>query len=188
MGRVCDTPDVAAVMRRRPRPPCGDDPVLWNAIQTNRRATEGAWIEDRLIWLVWVGLIALVTSWFAVPRIPGAGRAATGAAPEAFTMPAWNPLVRVIGDRLIMLYDGPAAGQGPAWSSTSPLRHCSAFRAFRAYVLELYGAAVEGVGRGAREPRHLAWPDRNSRSPLGGRSSGAGGMLGPVPSRLGGAP
>ena len=53
--------------RRRPHPPCGDDPVLWNAIQTNRRATVGAWVEDRLIFLVWIGLIALVTSWFAVP-------------------------------------------------------------------------------------------------------------------------
>jgi hypothetical protein len=47
--------------------PCGDDPVLWNAIQTNRRATVGAWIEVRLVGLVWIGLIALVTSWFAVP-------------------------------------------------------------------------------------------------------------------------
>ena len=41
--------------RRRPRPPCGDDPVLWNAIQTNRRATVGAWIEVRLVGLVWIG-------------------------------------------------------------------------------------------------------------------------------------
>src|SRR5262249_50825530 len=53
--------------RSRPRPPCGDDPVLWNAIQASRRATVGAWIEDRLIYLVWIGLIVLVTSWFAVP-------------------------------------------------------------------------------------------------------------------------
>ena len=99
--------------RRRPRPPCGDDPVLWNAIQTNRRATVGAWIEDRLIGLVWIGLIALVTSWFAVPAFRELAARGYGAAPEAFTMPAWNPLVRVLVDKLIMPGRRPGSGAGP---------------------------------------------------------------------------
>lgn len=167
--------------RRRLRPPCGDDPVLWNAIQTNRRATVGAWIEDRLIWLVWVGLIALVTSWFAVPAFRELAARGYGAAPEAFTMPAWNPLVRVIGDKLIMPADGPAAGQ-------ARLEFNIALRLFSAlwaggYVVELYGAAVEGV---KRERERGTWLGLIA-TPLSGWEILRAKMLGPVLSRRRGA-
>ena len=170
--------------RRRPRPPCGDDPVLWNAIQTNRRATVGAWTEDRLIWLVWIGLIALVTSWPSrVPAFRELARAATGAAAlEAFTMPAWNPCVAV-GDKLIMPADGPAAGQARLEFNIA-LRQVSAFWAW-AYVLVLYGAAVEGVEAGAGAGRHLARSDRDPALRLGDPFRAK--MLGPVLSRFGGA-
>ena len=52
-------------------------------------------------------------------------------------MPAWNPLVRVLGDNFIMPADGPAAGQARLEFNIA-LRQCSAFWAW-AYVLELYG-------------------------------------------------
>ena len=167
--------------RRRPRPPCGDDPVLWNAIQTNRRATVGAWIEVRLVGLVWIGLIALVTSWFAVPAFRELAARGYGAAPEAFTMPAWNPLVRVIGDKLIMPADGPAAGQARLEFNIA-LRQFSAFWAW-AYVVELYGAAVEGV---KRERERGTWLGLIA-TPLSGWEILRAKMLGPVLSRLGGA-
>src|SRR3954449_3912195 len=164
--------------RRRPRPPCGDDPVLWNAIQTNRRATVGAWIEDRLIFLVWIGLIALVTSWFAVPAFRELAARGYGAAPEAFTMPAWNPLVRVLGANFIQTAGGPAAGQARLEFNIA-LSQCSAFWAW-AYVLELYGAATVGV-KGERE--RGTWLGLIA-TPLSGGEIFRAKMLGPVLSRL----
>src|SRR4051794_13952288 len=164
--------------RRRPRPPCGDDPVLWNAIQTNRRATVGAWIEDRLIWRVWIGLVALVTSWFAVPAFRELAARGYGAAPEAFTMPAWNPLVRVLCDKLIMPADGPAAGQARLEFNIA-LRQCSAFWAW-AYVLELYWAATVGV----KEERERGTWLGLIATPLSGWEILRAKMLGPVLSRL----
>jgi hypothetical protein len=166
--------------RRRPRPPCGDDPVLWNAIQTNRRATVGAWIEDSLIWLVWIGLIALVTSWFAVPAFRELAACGYGAAPEAFSMPAWNPLVRVIGDRLIMPANGPAAGQARL-EFNIVLRQVSAIWAW-GYVLALYGAAVEGM---KAERERGTWLGLIA-TPLSGWEILRAKMLGPVLSRPGG--
>jgi hypothetical protein len=167
--------------RRPPRPPCGHDPVLWNAIQTNRRATVGAWIEVRLVGLVWIGLIALVTSWFAVPAFRELAARGYGAAPEAFTMPAWNPLVRVIGDKLIMPAEGPAAGQARLEFNIA-LRQFSAFWAW-AYVLELYGAAALGVKRDRERGTWLGL----IATPLSGWEILRAKMLGPVLSRLGGA-
>jgi hypothetical protein len=164
--------------RRRPRPPCGDDPVLWYAIQTNRRATVGAWIEDRLVGLIWIGLIALVTSWFAVPAFRELAARGYGAAAEAFTMPAWNPLVRVLCDKLIMPAEGPAAGQARLEFNIA-LRQFSAFWAW-AYVLEFYGAAAEGVKRQRERGTWLGL----IATPLSGFEILRAKMLGPVLSRL----
>src|SRR5262249_31104305 len=122
--------------RRRPRPPCGDDPVLWNAIHTNRRATMGAWIEGRLIGPVWIGLIARVTSWFAVPAFQELAARGYGAAPEAFTMPAgMNPMSRVLCDKLIMPAGGPASGQ-------ARLEFNIALRQFSAFFEMIYFFAI----------------------------------------------
>jgi hypothetical protein len=167
--------------RRRPRPPCGDDPVLWNAIHTGRRATVGAWIEGRLIWLVWIGLIALVTSWFAVPAFRELAARGYGAAPEAFTMPALNPMSRVFGDKLIMPAGGPAAGQVRLEFNIA-LRLFSAFFAW-IYVLFLLGAAREGV-KGERE--RDTWRSLIA-TPLSGWEILRAKMLGPVLKVRGGA-
>ncbi len=141
----------------------------------------GAWIEDRLIGLVWIGLIALVTSWFAVPAFRELAARGYGAAPEAFTMPAWNPLVRVLGDKLIMPAAGPAAGQARLEFNIA-LRLCSAVWV-GGYVVELYGAAVEGV---KRERERGTWLGLIA-TPLSGWEILRAKMLGPVLSRRRGA-
>jgi hypothetical protein len=167
--------------RRRPRPPCGDDPVLWNAIQANRRANVAAWIEGQLIVLVWLGSIALATSWFAVPAFRELAARGYGAAPEAFTMPAGEPFTRVAVDKMIMPAGGPAAGQARLEFNVA-LRHFSAFCVFF-YVLELATAAAEGVkGERARD----TWLGLIA-TPLTGREILRAKMLGPVLRRLGGA-
>ena len=71
-------------------------------------------------------------------------------------MPAWNPLVRVLGDKLIMPAAGPAAGQARLEFNIA-LRLCSAVWV-GGYVVELT-AAVAGM-KGA-EAAHLARFDRN---------------------------
>jgi hypothetical protein len=134
--------------RRRPRPACGDDPVLWNAIHTNRRTTVGAWIEGRLVGLVWIGLIALVTSWFAVPAFRELAARGYGAAPEAFAMPDGNPVARVLAHKMIMLAGGTAAGQARLEFNIA-LRQFSAFCAWF-YIIAIGAAAAEGV-KGERE-------------------------------------
>src|SRR5262249_25068710 len=134
--------------RRRPRPPCKDDPVLWNAIHSNRRATVAGWIEGQLIGLVWIGSIALATSWFAGPAFRELAARGYGAAPEAFTMPDGNPFARVLVDKMIMPAGDPASGQGRLEFNIA-LRQFSAFCVFF-YVVAIVGAAAEGV-KGERE-------------------------------------
>jgi hypothetical protein len=169
--------------RRRPRPPCGDDPVLWNAIHTNRRATVGAWIEGRLIGLVWIGLIALVTSWFAVPAFRELAARGYGAAPEAFTMPdGVNPFSRVLCEKLMMMpAGGPASGQARLEFNIA-LRQFSAFCAL-IYLSTILGAAAEGV---KRERARDTWPSLIA-TPLTGREILRAMMLGPVLRGRGGA-
>jgi ABC-type Na+ efflux pump permease subunit len=168
--------------RRRPRPPLSDDPVLWNAIHVNRRATVGAWIEGRLIGLVWIGLIALVTSWFAVPAFRELAARGYGAAPEAFTMPAgMNPLSRVLCDKLIAPVGGPAAGQARLEFNIA-LRQFSAFFAM-IYFFEIVVGAAQGV-KGERE--RDTWRSLIA-TPLSGWEILRSKMLGPVLRGRGGA-
>jgi hypothetical protein len=161
--------------RRRPRSPCGDDPVLWNAIHTGRRATVAAWIEGRLIGLVWIGLIALVTSWFAVPAFRELAARGYGAAPEAFTMPAGvNPLSRVLCDKLIMPAGGPADGQ-------ARMEFNIVLRLFSGFFGLLYPfAIVYGVAEGVKGERvRDTWLGLLA-TPLSGWEILRAKMLGPV--------
>jgi hypothetical protein len=96
-------------------------------------------------------------------------------------MPAWNPLVRVIGDKSIMPADGPAAGQARLEFNIA-LRLCSAVWV-GGYVVELYGAAVAGV---KRERERGTWPGLIA-TPLSGWEVLRAMMLGPVLSRRRGA-
>ena len=93
-------------------------------------------------------------------------------------MPAWNPLVRVIGDKLIMPAHGPAAGQARLEFNIAS-RLCSAFWAWPD-VLDLYGAAVGGV---KREWERGTWLGLIATS-LSGCEILRAMMLGPVLSRL----
>jgi hypothetical protein len=93
-------------------------------------------------------------------------------------MPAWNPLLRVLADKLIMPAGGLAAGQARLEFNIA-LRQFSAFWAW-GYVLELYGAAVEGV---KRERERGTWLGLIA-TPLSGWEILRAKMLGPVLSRL----
>jgi hypothetical protein len=170
--------------RRRPRPPCNDDPVLWNAIHTNRRATVAEWIAGRLIGLVGLGLLALATSRFAVPAFVELAERGYGAAPEAFTVPdddSFGPLL--VGKMLLLLRSpvGPAPGQARLEFNIA-LRQCSAFFAML-YVFAIVGGALEGV-KGERE--RDTWLGLIA-TPLTGWEILRAKMLGPVLRGRGGA-
>jgi len=147
----------------------------------NSVSTVGAWVEGCLISVVWIGSIALATSWLAVPAFRELAARGYGAAPEAFTMPAWNPLVRVIGDKLIMPADGPAAGQARLEFNIA-LRQFSAFCVWF-YVFVIVADAAESV---KRERERDTWLGLIA-TPLTGWEILRAKMLGPVLRRLGGA-
>ena len=96
---------------RLPRPPCGDDPVLWHAVYSNRTASPLARIFGHLINLIWLGFIGVVMGWFAVAAFKELADRGYGTAPEAFTMPEANPLARAVIAMLVMPTGGPSPGQ-----------------------------------------------------------------------------
>jgi hypothetical protein len=148
-GRISRLRALRLSRRRRPRPPCNDDPVLWNAIHTNRWATVAGWTVGRLIGLVGLGLLALATSRFAVPAFVELAERGYGAAPEAFTVPdddSFGPLL--LSKMLLRPPVGPAPGQARLEFNIA-LRWLSAFFAM-IYAWVIVGVAVEGV-KGERE-------------------------------------
>jgi hypothetical protein len=183
-GRISRLRALRLSRRRRPRPPCNDDPVLWNAIHTNRRATVAGWFAGRLIGLVGLGLLALATSRVAVPAFAELAERGYGAAPEAFTVPDENSFASLlIGKMLLLLRSpiGPAPGQARLEFNIA-LRQLSVLFAM-VYVFAIVGGAVEGVkGERVRD----TWLGLIA-TPLTGREILRAKMLGPVLRSLGGA-
>src|SRR5262249_18422913 len=50
----------------RPRPPCGDDPVLWHEMHTGRMISKPSLWADRMCNALWFGLLIYELSWFAL--------------------------------------------------------------------------------------------------------------------------
>jgi len=82
--------------RRRRRPPCGDDPVLWNEKYSARGVTEGERLSGRLVGLVVLALFGYVTWWFAWPAFRELADLGYGPAPEGVLPLDLNPLARMI--------------------------------------------------------------------------------------------
>ena len=80
--------------RRRPpalpRPPCGDDPVLWYAMRRNR-PTRAQWILQFDVNLVGIGFIAFATWRFAKPAFQELASRGYGAEASAVHLPDVNP-------------------------------------------------------------------------------------------------
>jgi hypothetical protein len=54
--------------RSRPRPSCGDDPVLWRE-RYPRRSSRGLLLLGYLLNVTWLGLVAYAVSWYALPAL-----------------------------------------------------------------------------------------------------------------------
>jgi|GEM_PF-1401481 len=101
-----------AMRRHHRRPPCGDDPVLWNTIHSNRSASRVARVIGGLIGLGWTGALVVVVSWFALPAFRELLDRGYHPEPAAFAMPEGSPLVRMLLARVsgLNLRPWPAAG------------------------------------------------------------------------------
>jgi ABC-type Na+ efflux pump permease subunit len=92
-----------AIQRRpRPRRPCGRDPVLWNELHSQRAASLAGRVVAAGGQLVGIGVLALGTSWFAVPAFTELAQRGYGAAREGFATPEINPLARVLIGKLLI--------------------------------------------------------------------------------------
>jgi ABC-type transport system involved in multi-copper enzyme maturation permease subunit len=160
--------------RRRPRPACGDDPVLWNEIHSTGGVSEAERLVSRLVNLAWIGLLTLATSWFARPAFAELAARGYGAAPQGQAMPELNPFARVLLTKLTRFSIGPAPGQARL-EFNIVLRQVSAVLALM-YAILVAGAAAEGV---AGERERDTWLGLIA-TPLTGREILGAKMLGAV--------
>jgi hypothetical protein len=121
-----------AARRRRPRSPCGDDPVLWNELHANRRAGGPAGVARRLFDVAGYGLLAWGTWWFAGPAF--AELASRGYGPASGT-PDPHAFQRVLVDRTIT----PAGVAGPGQAR---MVFNIALRQASGYILMLYVVTI----------------------------------------------
>ena len=126
------------IRRPRPRPPCGDDPVLWNELHSLRASSLAGRVAAGLGQLVGIWVLALGTSWFALPAFAELAERGYGAAREGLTMPEVNPLARVLVGKLLLPAGSTAPGQ-------ARLEFNVALRQFSALFVMLYVVMVCGT-------------------------------------------
>jgi ABC-type transport system involved in multi-copper enzyme maturation permease subunit len=160
-------------MRGRSRPPCGDDPVLWRELHSGRAAGPAARLVDRLFNVLWLGLIAYVTSWFAVPAFAELARSGYGASPVT-SSPGFDPIARVLVGRFTGLPIGLSPGQARLEFNIVLRQATGAFDLF--YLLMVAGAAAESI---AVERRRDTWLGLIA-TPLSGREILRAKMLGAI--------
>jgi ABC-type Na+ efflux pump permease subunit len=121
----------ATRLRPRPRQPCGDDSVLWNELHSLRASSLAGRVVAGLGQLVGIGVLALGTSWFALPAFAELAERGFGVAREGLTMPEVNPLARVLVGKLLLPAGSVAPGQ-------ARLEFNIALRQFSALFVMLY--------------------------------------------------
>jgi ABC-type Na+ efflux pump permease subunit len=141
-------------IRRRPRPrrPCGGDPLLWNELHSQGASSLAGQVVAGVGQLVGIGVLALGTSWFALPAFAELAERGYGAAPEAFTMPEVNPFARVLIGKLLIPAGSAAPGQARLEFNVA-LRQFSALFAML-YVVMVCGTAAMSV---IVEREHDTW-------------------------------
>ncbi len=96
--------------RWRPRPPCGDDPVLWLELHPSRGAHAAARLADGIALALWFGSIAWAVSLFAGPAFAELARLGYRAIPGRPSVPDLTPIARVLLGKLNLFRVAAAAG------------------------------------------------------------------------------
>ncbi len=127
----------ATRLRPSPRQPCGDDPVLWNELHSLRASSLAGRVVAGLGQLVGIGVLALGTSWFALPAFAELAERGYGAARQG-AMPEVDPLARMLIGKLLIPAGSAAPGQ-------ARLEFNMALRQFSALFVMLYVAMACGT-------------------------------------------
>ena len=130
-------------LRWRPRPSCGDDPVLWREMYSRPVMGEFWHMLDRLINLIWVILLGYCVGLFAVPAFAELLRRGYVPSPPGTRFPELNPIARMIVARAS---GSPMIGEpGQARLDFNiALRQLTGGLAF-IYYLVIAGAAAESI-------------------------------------------
>jgi hypothetical protein len=143
--------------RRRKRPACYDDPVLWNEIHSTRGVKPYEILMGQIVGLCAVAFLAYITSWFALPAFAEVIERGYGPAPAKVSagMPGdLHPLARMIVNKLAPVTGMTSSEPGHArLDFNTILRECTAAAAWL-YVLMLTSAAAEGL---ATEKQQDTW-------------------------------
>jgi ABC-type transport system involved in multi-copper enzyme maturation permease subunit len=159
--------------RWRPRPACGDDPVLWHEIHSSR-AMSIELLVQLLFNVLCVGFLAYITSWFAVPAFVELARYGYGPMPGKPAVPELNPFARMLVAKLTGLSLAIAPGQARL-EFNIVLRQMTGLLDLL-YVLMVAGAAAESV---ATERERETWLGLIA-TPLTGREILRAKMLGSI--------
>jgi len=128
--------------RRRARPACGDDPVLWHEIHSTHGATAAEILWGWLLGTVGIGFLVYLTAWFAGPAFDELAERGYGA-PRELSMPDLHPLARMLVVKLSNVSLGQAPGQARL-EFNIVMRQASALLVMVS-VLMVAGFAAEGV-------------------------------------------
>jgi ABC-2 family transporter protein len=82
--------------RWRPRPACGDDPVLWREMYSRPTARSIEFVIARLLNMVWMGLLAYFIWLFAAPAFVEMSQRGYGPGPSDAAYPELNPMARML--------------------------------------------------------------------------------------------
>jgi ABC-type transport system involved in multi-copper enzyme maturation permease subunit len=145
---------LARLLRRRwgSRPPCGDDPVLWNEMHSTRGATAAELVTGHIIALLGFGFLVYLASWFALPAFAELSERGYSALPGKPAVPDLHPLARMMVNQFGNLSLDPAPGQARL-EFNIVVRQASAVLVML-YVLVLAGLSSEAI---AAEKERDTW-------------------------------
>jgi hypothetical protein len=112
--------------------------VLWNEIHSQRARSIAGRLAAGLVRLAGIGLLTLGTSWFAIPAFSELAERGYGAARKDMSLPAVDPLARVLIGKLFFPTGSAAPGQ-------ARLEFNLALRQFSALLVMLYVAMIAGT-------------------------------------------
>lgn len=157
--------------RRRAWPPCGDDPILWYAMNAAPTHVPTTRIVSLLVGMVLVSGLAVATYWFARPAFIDLQTWGYRPVPEALRTSGGSPFAMAIARGTSL---SPLPGVGRA-EFNAALRQFTLFWN-SIYALTLTGIAIEGI---ARERTKDTWSSLLA-TPLTGAEIVRAKMLGAV--------
>jgi ABC-type transport system involved in multi-copper enzyme maturation permease subunit len=129
--------------RWRPRPACGDDPVLWREMHVKPPLGELWLLVDRLCNAAWIGFLTYGAWLFAAPAFGELWQRGYGPGPADLPYPELNPMARMLVSKVSGLPTATTTGQARLDFSIV-LRQATAAMSYL-FLLMIAGAGTEAV-------------------------------------------